>query len=210
MTTGEIVLGVIIGLIVNEACDISPWAARQIVRWSARLRYRSPERAQIRAEELVALVEERPGKLLKLATSLWFLTTALATALHRVGTEVGGPLAKRIALYGQQLKYRALIALNRPKLHSTRRQSLEVERRALDVRQQLVTALADAGEHVPREMAEQLKTQLATLDATIHSVRQGRKGLERSLAINPLRRKPPTDEELDAITRRRAADNDLE
>ncbi|WP_433444575.1 hypothetical protein [Nonomuraea sp. CA-141351] len=77
MNTVEIIIGVFLGLLVNEMCDISPWLARRLVRWSARHQYVDRWRADIRAEELVALVNERPGKLLKLASGLAFATAAV-------------------------------------------------------------------------------------------------------------------------------------
>jgi hypothetical protein len=64
MTSTEIVLGIVLGLAVNECCDLSPWLGRTLVRWSARCRYRDRTgRANERAEELSALIDARPGKL---------------------------------------------------------------------------------------------------------------------------------------------------
>jgi hypothetical protein len=60
---------------------VSPRLGVRLVRWAARLRYRQdPERAAMRAEELAALVDERPGRLLKLLTGLGFALHALAAA----------------------------------------------------------------------------------------------------------------------------------
>jgi hypothetical protein len=69
----EIVFAFVAGLIVNEMCDVSPWLAKKLVRWSAHLRYSDPLRAEVRAEELTALIDSRPGKLLKLFTAIGFL-----------------------------------------------------------------------------------------------------------------------------------------
>lgn len=69
--------GVCLALAANECCELSPWAAEKIARWSARLRYSDPSRAEVRAEELAALVEDRPGKLLKLITALSFAGAAV-------------------------------------------------------------------------------------------------------------------------------------
>jgi hypothetical protein len=71
------ILSVLLAFAVNECCDVSPWAAKKILRWSARLRYCDPERAEIRDEELVALIEDMPGKLFKLITALCFAAAAL-------------------------------------------------------------------------------------------------------------------------------------
>jgi hypothetical protein len=83
MTNGEILFAILTGLAINECCEISPWAARKLIRWSAHHRYVDPARAEIRAEELAALVDARPGKLLKLITALGFVTGTCAIALRR-------------------------------------------------------------------------------------------------------------------------------
>jgi hypothetical protein len=83
MSIGALALAVVLGLIVNEICDVSPWLARRLVRWSARLRYQDASRAQLRAEELTALINERPGKLLKLCTGAIFALSAGAARLRR-------------------------------------------------------------------------------------------------------------------------------
>jgi hypothetical protein len=62
MTIGEVLLAIITGLAVNECCDVSPWIARKLVRWSARRRYAPPFQAKLRAEELAAYIDDRPGK----------------------------------------------------------------------------------------------------------------------------------------------------
>lgn len=78
-----ILISVIIGLIVNEGCDVSPWCARRLVRWSAHRRYAEPGRAAGRAEELEALIDARPGQLLKLFTAVGFAGSALLVACRR-------------------------------------------------------------------------------------------------------------------------------
>lgn len=83
MSGWEIFLGIILGLIVNETCDLSPWAAKKLVQWSARMRYTDPQRAETRAVELVSLIEERPGKLFKLCTALGFSATTLAARTQK-------------------------------------------------------------------------------------------------------------------------------
>jgi hypothetical protein len=81
VTRLEVVAAVVLGLVVNELTDICPWVAVRLVRWAARLLYRkAPERAAIRGEELAALVNDRPGKLLKLFTALGFVLHALVVA----------------------------------------------------------------------------------------------------------------------------------
>jgi hypothetical protein len=83
MTPAAVVIAIITGLIVNEFCDVSPWAAHKLVRWSAHRCYDNPVRAEERAEELEALIDDRPGKLFKLLTSLGFAIKAVAVLTHR-------------------------------------------------------------------------------------------------------------------------------
>jgi hypothetical protein len=83
MTTAEVAIAVASGLLINEMTEISPWAARRLVAWSARVKYGTTERGRIRGVELVTLIEERPGKLLKLLTALGFTGAALATVVFR-------------------------------------------------------------------------------------------------------------------------------
>lgn len=89
----EIVLAVVLGLIVNEATDISPWLGRTLVTWSARVRYGETARAEIRAEELTAVINDRPGKLFKLTTGLAFFSAALAVRARRLISRDRNPLA---------------------------------------------------------------------------------------------------------------------
>ncbi|MFT7841480.1 hypothetical protein Q5530_35550 [Saccharothrix sp. BKS2] len=77
-----VALSVVLGLAINECGELSPWLARRLVRWAAGVRYPG------RAEELEALVDERPGKLFKLFTALGF---AGAAATHRVGRCLSRP-----------------------------------------------------------------------------------------------------------------------
>jgi len=78
-----IVISVILGLIVNECSEISPWCARRLVKWSALRRYTDPRRAAERAEELSALIDARPGKLLKLFSALGFAGSAVLVVFRR-------------------------------------------------------------------------------------------------------------------------------
>src|SRR5690348_10437535 len=73
----SLIWGVCSALAVNECCELSPWAAQKIARWSAHLRYADSERAKVRAEELAAVVDGRPGKLFKLITALCFAAAAV-------------------------------------------------------------------------------------------------------------------------------------
>lgn len=78
MSTGQILVSVALGLLVNELCEVSPWAARCLVRWAAHTRYCGTDRAETRAEEWAAVINDRPSSLLKLITALFFAGAALA------------------------------------------------------------------------------------------------------------------------------------
>lgn len=93
MSTTEIILAVILALVGNEVCDLSPWLGRQLVFVAAKLKYPAGDRRQIRTRELQALIEERPGKLLKLFTGLWFLAAFAPVGLVR-SLKRGGPRAR--------------------------------------------------------------------------------------------------------------------
>jgi diguanylate cyclase (GGDEF)-like protein len=81
-----ILIGIVTGLIANELCEFSPWCARKLVRWSAFRRYTDPGRAELRAEELTRLINDRPGKLFKLITAVGFATAAVIVAGRRALT----------------------------------------------------------------------------------------------------------------------------
>lgn len=75
--------GLATGLAANECCEISDWTARRLVRWSAHVRYGDSDRAEIRAQELEAVIADRPGQLLKLITAMCFVfSAARAWASH--------------------------------------------------------------------------------------------------------------------------------
>lgn len=92
MTTGQILFAIITGLAVNECCDVSPWAARKLVRWSAHRRYVPPARAELRAEELAAFIDDRPGRLFKLITALGFAAAAVVARKVSPGVAPSDPL----------------------------------------------------------------------------------------------------------------------
>lgn len=75
---------VLLPLMLNEFSDVSPWLARRMVAWSARIKYGDDPRAEIQAEAWAAVINDRPGKLFKLATGLWWLSDTLAEYLWRL------------------------------------------------------------------------------------------------------------------------------
>jgi putative flippase GtrA len=78
-----ILLGIVAGLLANELCDFAPWCVRKLVRWSAFRRYTDPGRAKMRAEELAALINDRPGNLFKLITAVCFAVAAVIVCCRR-------------------------------------------------------------------------------------------------------------------------------
>lgn len=80
MTLLQATIGVGLGLIGNEAYGLSPWLARQLV-WHVAWRLYPADRAAVRAEEWLALIDDRPGKLLKLGTALGLAARACAHLL---------------------------------------------------------------------------------------------------------------------------------
>ena len=92
-----ILLGIVAGLLANELCEFSPWCARKLVRWSAFRRYTDPGRAKMRAEELTAVINERPGNLFKLITAVSFAAAAVIVSCRRtVAGESKPPRNRRV------------------------------------------------------------------------------------------------------------------
>ncbi|WP_371408906.1 hypothetical protein OG423_32170 [Micromonospora zamorensis] len=83
MNGWEIVASFVFGLLVNEMTDVSPWAARRLVRWAAYRWTTDPDMAEVYAEEWTAIIDERPGKLFKLATALQFTGGAVGRTVPR-------------------------------------------------------------------------------------------------------------------------------
>jgi len=79
-----ILLGILATVIADQLCTTFPLLALKLARWSAACRYAdNPAKTELRAEELEALIKQRPGGLLKLSTALGFTIAALATASRR-------------------------------------------------------------------------------------------------------------------------------
>jgi len=74
-------VGAVVGLLVVESYQTTPWLADKLMRWSVRLRYAdNPERGKVRGEELTSLLEDLPT-LFKFPTACGFLLRALAYRL---------------------------------------------------------------------------------------------------------------------------------
>lgn len=100
MSAGEIAISVMMGLAVNEVCDLSPWLARRLIKRAAQLRYGTDARADVRAEEWSDLVDLRPGKLFKLLMALSFVSAALPAAAGRAVRNAVGTVIGMASVYG--------------------------------------------------------------------------------------------------------------
>ncbi|MEE1761190.1 hypothetical protein [Streptomyces sp. SP18BB07] len=74
----ELMTAIVLGLVVNEFCDVCPWLARKVIRLAARL-VPDPEVRERLAEEWAAGLHDRPGKILKLLSALTLLVSAATT-----------------------------------------------------------------------------------------------------------------------------------
>jgi DNA-binding FadR family transcriptional regulator len=93
-----IVTGMVAGFLITEYGEVAPWIAGRLIRWAVRRLYTDTLRAEIRLEELAALIEERPGKLLKLLTALGYAGAALGSVTaRRARAIVGRRPAARLA-----------------------------------------------------------------------------------------------------------------
>ncbi len=93
----EVVITTVAGLAATEAFDVAPWVARRIVPVAARLWTSDRDQAAIYAEEWCDILDERPGKLFKLLTSLGFLAGAVGRCQLRMVAKAWGRLTRRTA-----------------------------------------------------------------------------------------------------------------
>ncbi|MFI6302862.1 hypothetical protein ACIBCH_13400 [Amycolatopsis thailandensis] len=98
----DVVAGVVLGLLVNEGTEISPWLAHKVLRWAGAIQ--QPGRAAEFAEERSATINSRPGKTFKLCTALGFL---LAAMVHRAVDPGTTARSRRLAV----LRLRVLAAI---------------------------------------------------------------------------------------------------
>jgi hypothetical protein len=94
MTTTSVLLSIVLSLLVNEFCDVSPWIAKRLIRWAARAWTNDKELAATHAEEWLAVIEERPGKLFKLVTAGRFVVGAAGKVVPRALGRLGSPMVK--------------------------------------------------------------------------------------------------------------------
>jgi hypothetical protein len=90
------VVTAVVSLLVMESYQTTPWLAEKLMRWSVRLSYvDNPERAQIREEELIGLLDDLPT-LFKPILAGWFLLRAFAYRLaNRRSHATREPLVRR-------------------------------------------------------------------------------------------------------------------
>ncbi len=99
------VVSLLVGLLLAEGTEIAPWMARRVLHTAAR-RLGSPEATTRYEEEWLALLEERPGKLLKLILAiniLLFATPRLRRSYRAKGQAISkkrklGPVFQADAL----------------------------------------------------------------------------------------------------------------
>jgi diguanylate cyclase (GGDEF)-like protein len=110
-----ILLGILTGLLTNEMFEFSPWCARKLVRWAAFRRYTDRDRAEMRAEEWTAVINDRPGKLFKLITAASFAAAAIfASGRRAVGRESNvGRISKTGLLNAANWERRATAEVDR-------------------------------------------------------------------------------------------------
>ncbi|MFC6082994.1 hypothetical protein [Sphaerisporangium aureirubrum] len=89
MNTSDIIVGVLLGLAVNEMSDVCPRLAVRVVALAARLQYGDTPRAAERGEVVAAYINDRPGKLFKLLTALGFVTIGAMAGLRRHNKSIG-------------------------------------------------------------------------------------------------------------------------
>ncbi|GIE28936.1 hypothetical protein Ait01nite_019810 [Actinoplanes italicus] len=69
-----VVIPVVLSLLVNEFCDLSPWLAKKLIPRAARLwSLGDLDTAEILAEEWAAVIDDVPGKLTKLGQAVRFM-----------------------------------------------------------------------------------------------------------------------------------------
>jgi len=90
MNGWDVLVGAAVGIAATELTEISPWLARKVVRWSARHWSPDPEQRAAYEEEWTSVVDERPGKVLKLFTAAGFAGGAVGRSVPRVAGRLRG------------------------------------------------------------------------------------------------------------------------
>lgn len=80
----NLLIPTVLSMVIGECTEVSPWLARRILRLAAR-RLGNPEATARYEAEWIALLDERPGKLLKLFFASWIALRSTWTlrAIHR-------------------------------------------------------------------------------------------------------------------------------
>lgn len=92
-----------LGMVVGECTEVSPWLARHVLRLAARL-LGHPSATERYEAEWVALLDERPGKLLKLFFAFWIALRGTWTlrAIHRPSAPTPEPRSNQTAESGPE------------------------------------------------------------------------------------------------------------
>lgn len=107
MTTTQLISAILVGFAFAEWTDIAPWFAARMIRWAAPYSYPDDEeRAATHTEKLLAVIEERPGKLLKLASALAFAMPAIRKLTTRTAAAARVRARREALMYLDELDER--------------------------------------------------------------------------------------------------------
>lgn len=84
MTLGEVLLGILAGVLAAECCGVSEWVARRLVGWGAWLSYGQTPQAQARLMEYAGDLDDCPGQITRLFYALGLVAQAIFGWLRRV------------------------------------------------------------------------------------------------------------------------------
>jgi hypothetical protein len=107
---GVVVLALLLAA-AAEFFNILARVAAKLARRAAYLHYGDTPRAEVRAEEWSAVIEDRPGQILKLCTALWFIASSACYASSRGWGQVRTPRWRRLDARGRAILSVAAIAV---------------------------------------------------------------------------------------------------
>jgi hypothetical protein len=104
---------VVLALLLGAAAEFFNVLARvavKLARRAAYLHYGDTPRAEVRAEEWSAVIEDRPGQVLKLGTALWFIASSACYASARGLGQVRTSRSRRLDTRGRSILTVAAVA----------------------------------------------------------------------------------------------------
>ncbi len=138
---GGLGLALLLNVVSNDVGDWLAWLANRLVSTAATWRYHDrPERAAIRREEFAAILEARPGNLLKLATAIGFAASATPKIVivklrrTRLGRRRNKALVDKNSSGWVDMMLQEQVAI-----HWSRRRQFRKQQRELDELQALLT-----------------------------------------------------------------------